>query len=112
MDYEQLKILIEGQKENPSLDFKANSPLDLQRLAKDLIAMSNVRDGGTIIIGVSETPTGFEATGVENENIKTFNKDIMKDKLAKYTDPAVDFDIYFPLDESTQRTFVTRSAFR
>lgn len=106
MDYEQLKSLIEGQSENASLDFKGDTPLNLQRLAKDLIAMSNVRDGGTIIVGVSETSTGYEPTGVTDENIKTYNKDIMKDKLSKYTDPAVDFDIYFPFDKSTQRTYV------
>lgn len=87
MTYEQLKSLIEGQTENPSLDFKADSPLRLQRLAKDIMAMSNVRDGGLIVIGVKEQETGFEATGVSDGNLTTYNKDQMKDKLTKYTDP-------------------------
>lgn len=100
MTYEQLKSLIEGQTENPSLDFKADSPLRLQRLAKDIIAMSNVRDGGLIVIGVKEQETGFEATGVSDANLTTYNKDQMKDKLTKYTDPPVDFDLHFPSDNN------------
>jgi hypothetical protein len=105
MTYEQLKPLIEGQTESPSLDFKADCSLDLKRLAKDIIAMSNVRDGGLIVIGVKEQETGFEATGVADANLTTYNKDQMKDKLAKYTDPSVDFDVYFPAD-SNNKTFV------
>src|SRR5699024_8138875 len=93
MTYEQLKTLIEGQTENPSLDFKADSPLRVQRLAKDIIAMSNVRDGGLIVIGVSDG------------NLTTYNKDHMKDKLTKYTDPPVDFDLHFPSDNNG-KTFV------
>lgn len=99
MTYEHLLSLIEGQSENQSLDFKADSPLHLQSLAKDLIAMSNVRDGGIIVFGVSEHETGFKATGVSSQNIASFNKDKMKDKLWKYTDPPVDFDIFFPTNE-------------
>ncbi|WP_166333003.1 AlbA family DNA-binding domain-containing protein [Sphingobacterium chungjuense] len=105
MIYEQLKSLIEGQTENPSLDFKADCSLNLRKLAKDIIAMSDVRDGGLIVMGVKERNTGFEATGVSEANLTTYNKDQMKDKLMKYADPPVDFDLHFPSD-GNGKTFV------
>lgn len=39
-------------------------------MAKDIIAMSNVRDGGTIVIGVKEQKNAFLAVGVSDEKLR------------------------------------------
>lgn len=67
-------------------------------MAKDILAMSNVRDGGFIVIGVREENNSFRAEGVSEGNASTYNVDIMKDQLLKFADPAVDIGVLFPTD--------------
>lgn len=108
MTTEELERAIEGQAETQNLDFKADMPWSPQDLAKDFIAMSNLRDGGTIIIGVSENDRIFVGTGVCDSNLKTYNIDHMKDKLFAYTDPSVEFTVGFPVDLNGKKYVVIR----
>ncbi|QJD96140.1 ATP-binding protein [Mucilaginibacter robiniae] len=98
MTTQELEQLIEVQTETQNLDFKADMPWNPQDMAKDFIAMANVRDGGTIVIGVNEVGDSFIGTGVSAANIKTYSTDIMRDKLARYMDPLPDFRVFTPLD--------------
>jgi hypothetical protein len=43
--------LLEAQAESQTLEFKAACNWDISRMAKDILALSNVQDGGVIIIG-------------------------------------------------------------
>lgn len=98
MTTEELERIIEAQAENQNLDFKADIAWNAQDLVKDFIAMANVRDGGTIVIGVEEKEGAFNGTGVIEANLKSFKIDHMKDQLSSYTDPAVEFRMMFPTD--------------
>ncbi|MEJ2880447.1 AlbA family DNA-binding domain-containing protein [Pedobacter sp. GR22-6] len=108
MTTEELESVIEGQTESQNLDFKADIPWSPASMVKDFIAMANVRDGGSIVIGVGESEEGFIATGVCEENLKTYKVDEMKDKLASYTDPSVDFKVTFPTDKSGNKYVVIK----
>jgi hypothetical protein len=92
--------LIEGQTESPSLDFKANTPWDHKKLTKDILAMSNLPDGGHIIIGIEEKGNEFINVGVDHNNISTYKFDEMRDQVSKYAEPMVDFNVYFPEDKN------------
>ncbi|ATL42241.1 MULTISPECIES: AlbA family DNA-binding domain-containing protein [Weeksellaceae] len=92
--------LIEGQTESPSLDFKANTPWDYKKLTKDILAMSNLPDGGHIIIGIEENGNKFINVGVDQNNINTYKFDEMRDQVSKYAEPMVDFNVYFPEDQN------------
>jgi len=100
MKIEELERLIEAQAETISLDFKANSPWAVKNFGRDMLAMSNVRDGGTIVIGVEEIDNKFVRKGVSTDNIETYKVDIMKDQLLKYADPPIDFTVSFPTDSN------------
>jgi hypothetical protein len=100
MDIQSFERLIEGRTESVSLDFKADSPWSVKGLGRDILAMSNVRNGGTIVIGINEEGNSFVRKGVCEANKHSYKIDIMKDQLLKYADPAVDFSVSFPQDSN------------
>lgn len=100
MNTTELEKLIEGQREHPGLDFKAACSWDVKKLARDILAMSNLPDGGYIVIGVEESDTSFVKVGVSEDIRKTYILDEMKDQVGKYADPMVDFELHFPKDSA------------
>jgi predicted HTH transcriptional regulator len=106
MNTEELEILLEGQSENIILEFKADMAWNVQSLAKDILAMSNMPDGGDIVIGIDDKTNSRQ--GVSIANIETFNYDIMKDQMSSFADPFVEFNIYFPKDSQDKDYVVIR----
>jgi len=96
MDTEELEQRLEGGQETQSFEVKAAMPWDHKSLAKDILAMSNVRDGGTILIGVDDV--SFARQGVDASTRNTYKIDIMRDQMTKYADPHVEFSVSFPVD--------------
>lgn len=103
MTINELEALLEGSAETPSLEFKAAMNWDKNSLTKDILAMANVQDGGTIVIGVADGT--FDRQGLTAEQIATYNIDTMKDQVAPFADPFVDFRVSFPRDGG-DRTYV------
>lgn len=99
MNTHELEELLEGGAETDRVDFKASCKWAVNAFAKDILALSNVRDGGYIIIGVQEKENSFERKGVDPEHKSTFNIDAMKDQISPYADPHVNFQVYFPKDQ-------------
>jgi hypothetical protein len=71
--------LLSRQSETRNLDYKgpmsfaAADKADRCDIVKDLIAMSNVRDGGSILIGVEQVGGKFVPRGVTKEQAATFD---------------------------------------
>ena len=61
MNIKEFERLIEGGTETQKFDFKKSCPWNKDRFAKDILAFSNVRGGGHIVIGIRET--GGELNG-------------------------------------------------
>src|SRR5260221_1522431 len=89
VDTEALETLLAGAEETDSLEFKGAMPWDRNTLAKDILALANVIDGGRIIVGVEDET--FQRQGLTEEQAQTYNIDHMRDGIAPFADPRVVF---------------------
>lgn len=84
------QILARGQ-EGRHVEFKKSVSWDRGdfkwKIVKTVLAFSNVRDGGAIIIGVEETADGFRFTGITDEHRATYDEDDIREKVATRADP-------------------------
>ena len=90
MDIKEFERLIEGGTETQKLDFKESCSWNKNSLAKDILAFSNVRGGGHIVIGIREIEGGIERQGISNKHLATYNLETMLDQLSAYADPRID----------------------
>lgn len=88
----KLETLLQLGHETQTFEVKGSMAFSVESLAKDLLAMANHRDGGSIVIGVEDGT--FNRVGVTAEQKATFNADKMRDKMRKFADPPIRFDVY------------------
>jgi len=71
-----------------------NDGLTKAKITRAVLAMSNKRDGGAIVIGMQELKDKqFDPVGLSSSEVHTFNHDIMADHIRQYADPYVDFTV-------------------
>lgn len=109
MELSEFESLIEGSEESQSLDFKAACNWDVKSLAKDILAFSNVQDGGYIVIGFDDKT--FKRVGVTEAQAKTFAQETMQDQMANYADPFVTFTVYNDIVDANGLRFVVIRVF-
>jgi predicted HTH transcriptional regulator len=96
MNSAELEQRLEAAAETQSFEVKASMVWDEKSLARDIMALSNVRDGGVLLIGVEDGT--FARQGVDATTRATYDVDVMRDQMTKYADPHVDFTVSFPKD--------------
>lgn len=106
MTTEELEEILEGQRENPSVEFKTACDWNIDLFVKDILAITNTRDGGYIIVGVEDGT--FTREGVTELQIGTFIEEIIMDQVAEYADPFVTLNISFPQDFDGKKYVVIR----
>lgn len=94
---EDLAKLIEYGIESRNLEYKSSTLWQddfKAKITKSLIAMSNLRDGGRIIIGMEEQSDGsFIAKGIEEDHLESYKLDDIRDYVGGFAAPNVDFDL-------------------
>ncbi len=86
-------ILLRGN-ESKDFDYKAASTWDEKdkkaccEIVKDILAMANTQ-GGFIVIGVSEQPSGFSFDGLSESEANSFDTSRLNRFLQDYTDPPI-----------------------
>lgn len=108
MDTVELEQRLDGGQETQSFEVKGPMAWTPQSLAKDILAMTNLRDGGLILIGVEDQT--FARVGVSPTDVATYKIDEMRDQMTAYADPSVDFKVEFPRDESGTQYVAIRVA--
>jgi predicted HTH transcriptional regulator len=106
MTTEELERLLEGQEETQRHDFKEAIPWRAKSFVKDLLAMANVQDGGYIIVGVEDGT--WRRQGITQEMEESYNIEIMRDQMAVYADPHVEFSREIVPDRESLRFAVIR----
>lgn len=106
MTTQELEEILEGQRENPSIEFKAACDWSIDVFVKDILAIANTRDGGYIIIGVEDGT--FTRQGATETQIATYSEETIMDQVAEYADPFVTFSISFPQDLDSRKYVVMK----
>ena len=87
---ERIEELLKLKCENKNLDYKEacswNSSKEVKgEIIKDILAMANTQDGGTIIFGIRDSD--FKFVGLSEDDYKSFDQTKVNYFLHKYTDP-------------------------
>jgi hypothetical protein len=94
-------------QESQRVDFKETAPWNALRdkLTKTVLAMGNLRDGGIIVVGVSERNENWDVSGISLEHLNTYDVDEILGYFGAFTSPSVEVDVVQVLHEG--RTFLT-----
>jgi len=95
---ELILVGIEIGKELRNVEYKGsvswNDDNPRQKIIKSMLAMANIRDGGSVIIGVEQKKGGtFELTGMTQGDFDSFNYDTISAVVAEFADPYVTFSL-------------------
>lgn len=93
---DRLAALIELGREERFLEYKQSLPWDdlKNKIAKTAMGMANIRDGGTIIVGVAERGSQFVPEGMLDEHIATYDMDAIQAYLNRFADPYVRAELH------------------
>ncbi|MCU7828460.1 MAG: ATP-binding protein [Candidatus Thiodiazotropha sp. (ex Myrtea sp. 'scaly one' KF741663)] len=82
-------------QESQSVDFKESAPWNSLKwhITRTSMAMANLRDGGIIIVGVSERGESWELTGIADDHIGSYDFDVISDFVAKYASIPLELDV-------------------
>jgi predicted HTH transcriptional regulator len=100
-------IELHGDSEGRSFEYKSGLPWDKGhnefkiKIIKAILCMSNLRDGGDIIIGVEKDIDGkYEAIGLNDIDSKTYDREKVLEAANSYADPFIDIDLKtFPIED-------------
>lgn len=97
----QIEQILQGNSENLNLEFKATFDFEKniwaqERLIRSILAMSNTRNGGYVVIGVTENADKtYEFTGLEPEHLLLFKSktEDLKSKVESFSSSPVNYEI-------------------
>lgn len=93
--HERVVAALERCQESQAVDFKESSEWDAvkHRVIRTVMAMSNLRDGGVIIVGVSERGTTWDLSGIATEHLATYDADDIIDAINKFASPPLEVEV-------------------
>ncbi|MGA2324418.1 MAG: ATP-binding protein [Sedimentisphaerales bacterium] len=97
--YEALRKRVDAAfqllQESRAVDFKQSVKWEDYKIkfAETIMAMSNLRDGGIVIIGVSEENGEWKLKGITDQDLATYDPDNMIDFVNKYASPVANFNV-------------------
>jgi len=92
MNKEQFLQIVAELKERRNVEFKQSTAWEgaewKAKIVKAVLGLSNVRDGGWIVIGIPRKADGsYELSGMEAAHLITYDEDTLNSNVAVYADP-------------------------
>ncbi len=93
--HERVVSALDRCQESQAVDFKESAPwAQLKwRVIRTVMAMTNLRDGGVIVIGVSEREEDWNLTGIKDDDLASYDVDDIIDIANKYASPPLSLDV-------------------
>lgn len=88
---DRIDSALDALSEGRNIDFKESQPYETLKLKliKAALAMPNVRNGGLVIIGVSERNDQWSPEGIHPAHLATYDVDTLLDQIHKFASPEV-----------------------
>lgn len=98
--------IIRQRRETRGVEYKASQPFPslAEKIAKTAMAMSNLQDGGCIVIGLAERGGGFSPDGMRPDDANTYSQDTVQEYVNRFAQPYVDLAVYEVADD--ERLFI------
>lgn len=100
---QRLIDLIQLGRETRNIEYKRtyswNDPSHKAKIVKTILAMSNIRDGGYLILGVEENNGSFTPVGVPQADYDLLNTDDVLAFANRFADPYVEIKLHKGLHE-------------
>jgi len=97
MDNEALLELVFHGREERNLEYKCSmswqEPTTKAKIVKCAMAMANIPDGGTIIVGVEQNGGTFIPNGMKPGHAESFKQDDVMNHVNGYADPCVELAV-------------------
>lgn len=88
--HELIELVLHGREER-NLEYKGcvnwDDPAARARITKTVLAMSNIRDGGAIVIGVEQKGETFRRRGLRAADRDSFTQDGVSSHVNEFADP-------------------------
>ncbi|MGH9964358.1 MAG: AlbA family DNA-binding domain-containing protein [Nitrososphaeraceae archaeon] len=99
MEVQDILDIVEEFGETRSIELKKSMSWQEKetqfKITKSIMAFSNIRDGGKIILGVEGDKNGrFEPKGMDTDDFASFKQDLLSDHINTFASPFVDFRVH------------------
>lgn len=95
-DSELMALILNGREER-NLEYKRsigwNNAESKAKIARTILGMSNIRDGGAIVIGVTQSGESFTPDGISLADLESFTQDTVSEWVNLYADPFVELTV-------------------
>ena len=93
--HDRVTAALDRCQESQDVDFKESAgwPQLRYRIMKAAMAMANLRDGGVVIVGVSERNAIWELTGISEVDLASFEADDIIEEINSVASPHIVLDV-------------------
>jgi predicted HTH transcriptional regulator len=116
---EEIIPIVKYGHERPDLDYKGSinwdewPNSDKADLVRDMIALANSEVPGYIVIGASDEGGVVRSyDGLSDKQIESFDPSKIADKVKRYADPEIHFDLYKPTVDGKRYVVIRVSPFQ
>lgn len=96
MNNKEFEELINNSKESRNVEFKKSSTFEsIQfKIVKTSLALSNLEDGGFIIIGIEEIKNTYNREGISETDLASYTQDKVQSLVNSFAEPHINLELH------------------